>query len=152
MKTNDKDKRNSVDHVIHQVSFVSLQNTARILNSYPLPSLPASCGFAPRMFDLISWKDLFCFVDFILPHTLQTSPTDEGVRWRTGSEVSIPQDFIEESRKFHHPSLFGKYHQTLQTLKPFRWTSSQSVLIWSSCEYLLMSSSVPDSVIAILHV
>lgn len=31
------------------------------------------------------------------------------------------------------PSLFGKYKQSVQTLKPFRWTSAQSVNFTQRC-------------------
>ncbi|XP_047437487.1 ATP-binding cassette sub-family C member 12 isoform X2 [Mugil cephalus] len=47
-------------------------------------------------------------------------------QWRTGSEVSGPEHIDEDHSKIKYPSLFGKYHESLQTLKPFRWSSSET--------------------------
>ncbi|XP_024151598.2 multidrug resistance-associated protein 9 isoform X1 [Oryzias melastigma] len=56
----------------------------------------------------------------------RASFTDDGFRWRTGSEVSYPEQTpdVDNGRPRHR--LFGKYHQSIQTLKPLRWSSSQS--------------------------
>uniref|UniRef100_A0A8C2ZVZ5 ATP binding cassette subfamily C member 12 n=1 Tax=Cyclopterus lumpus TaxID=8103 RepID=A0A8C2ZVZ5_CYCLU len=45
---------------------------------------------------------------------------------RTGSVASSPDHTDLDDRKKSYPTLFGKYSQSLQTLKPFRWSSSQS--------------------------
>uniref|UniRef100_A0A8C2ZSW9 ATP-binding cassette sub-family C member 5 n=1 Tax=Cyclopterus lumpus TaxID=8103 RepID=A0A8C2ZSW9_CYCLU len=45
---------------------------------------------------------------------------------RTGSVASSPDHIDLNDRKKSYPTLFGKYSQNLQTLKPFRWSSSQS--------------------------
>ncbi|XP_037553547.1 multidrug resistance-associated protein 9 [Nematolebias whitei] len=56
-----------------------------------------------------------------------TTHAADGFRWRTESEVSIPEEVVANSKDVvHHPSLFGKYQHSLQALKPFRWSSSQS--------------------------
>ncbi|KAK9542217.1 hypothetical protein VZT92_000096 [Zoarces viviparus] len=47
-------------------------------------------------------------------------------RWRTGSVASIPEHTDLDSGVESYPTLFGKYSQSLQTLKPFRRSSSQS--------------------------
>ncbi|KAM4743675.1 ATP-binding cassette sub-family C member 12 [Anableps anableps] len=52
--------------------------------------------------------------------------TDDGIRWRTGSEFASPEDIDVPNSRVSHPSLFRKYQPSLQTLKPFRWSSSQS--------------------------
>ncbi|XP_054625875.1 ATP-binding cassette sub-family C member 12 isoform X3 [Dunckerocampus dactyliophorus] len=53
-----------------------------------------------------------------------TKGTVNGVHCPTSSAVPGPKlpTALEHQAK---PSLFGKYQQSLQTLKPFRWTSSQ---------------------------
>ncbi|XP_044000528.1 ATP-binding cassette sub-family C member 12 isoform X1 [Gambusia affinis] len=56
----------------------------------------------------------------------RTSFTDDGLRWRTGSEFARPDHTDVPSSRVSHPSLFGKYQPSLQTLKPFRWSSPQS--------------------------
>uniref|UniRef100_A0A665V6E2 ATP-binding cassette, sub-family C (CFTR/MRP), member 12 n=1 Tax=Echeneis naucrates TaxID=173247 RepID=A0A665V6E2_ECHNA len=48
------------------------------------------------------------------------------MRWRTGSELSSPEHSDFSNGDIHSDSLFRKYHQSLQTLKPIRWSSSQS--------------------------
>ncbi|XP_022598440.1 multidrug resistance-associated protein 9 [Seriola dumerili] len=58
--------------------------------------------------------------------TRRVSFAVDGVRWRTGSEVSSPGHADMDNSKAPHPSPFRKYHQNLQTLKPIRWSSSQS--------------------------
>uniref|UniRef100_A0A7N8X1N9 ATP-binding cassette, sub-family C (CFTR/MRP), member 12 n=1 Tax=Mastacembelus armatus TaxID=205130 RepID=A0A7N8X1N9_9TELE len=50
---------------------------------------------------------------------------ENGVRWTTGSEDSRPEHDLDNG-EIAHSSTFRKYHQSLQTLKPFRWSSSQS--------------------------
>ncbi|MED6264245.1 hypothetical protein CHARACLAT_012821 [Characodon lateralis] len=52
--------------------------------------------------------------------------TDDGIRWRTGSEFASPEYTDVTNSRVYHPSLFGKYQPSLQTLKPFRWSSPQS--------------------------
>uniref|UniRef100_A0A8D0D9C1 ATP binding cassette subfamily C member 12 n=1 Tax=Sander lucioperca TaxID=283035 RepID=A0A8D0D9C1_SANLU len=47
-------------------------------------------------------------------------------RRRTGSVASSPEHTDMDNGGIASPTLFGKYHQSLQTLKPFRWSSSQS--------------------------
>lgn len=63
-----------------------------------------------------------------------TPQTDDGLRWRTGSEFARPDHTDVPSSRVSHPSLFGKYQPSLQTLKPFRWSSPQSVSLttWST--------------------
>ncbi|XP_023809459.1 multidrug resistance-associated protein 9 isoform X1 [Oryzias latipes] len=56
----------------------------------------------------------------------RASFTDDGFRWRTGSEISHPEQTQHADNGRPRHSLFGKYHQSLQTLKPFRWYSSRS--------------------------
>ncbi|XP_072237117.1 ATP-binding cassette sub-family C member 12 isoform X1 [Leuresthes tenuis] len=58
--------------------------------------------------------------------TRRVSFTDDGIRWRTGSEVSSPEHTDAANHNMVHPSTFRKYHHSLQTLKPFRWSSPQS--------------------------
>uniref|UniRef100_A0AAQ5Y6D1 ATP-binding cassette, sub-family C (CFTR/MRP), member 12 n=1 Tax=Amphiprion ocellaris TaxID=80972 RepID=A0AAQ5Y6D1_AMPOC len=48
------------------------------------------------------------------------------VRWRTGSVVSSLEPYDVGNSETVSPSAFKKYHQSLQTLKPFRWSSPQS--------------------------
>ncbi|MEQ2297236.1 hypothetical protein AMECASPLE_032730 [Ameca splendens] len=55
--------------------------------------------------------------------------TDDGIRWRTGSEFASPEYTDVTNSRVSHPSLFGKYQPSLQTLKPFRWSSPQLVLL-----------------------
>ncbi|XP_070762761.1 ATP-binding cassette sub-family C member 12 [Enoplosus armatus] len=52
--------------------------------------------------------------------------TADGFRWRTGSEVSSPEHTDVDNSQMANPSLFRKYHQSLHTLKPFRWSSAQT--------------------------
>uniref|UniRef100_A0A3Q1HQ97 Uncharacterized protein n=1 Tax=Anabas testudineus TaxID=64144 RepID=A0A3Q1HQ97_ANATE len=56
---------------------------------------------------------------------LLTLKSVNGMLWRTGSEVPNLEEIDLDERKALHPSPFRKYHQSLQTLKPFRWSSSQ---------------------------
>ncbi|KAK2853475.1 hypothetical protein Q5P01_006136 [Channa striata] len=57
--------------------------------------------------------------------TRGVSFTGDSYMWKTGSEVSSPeQTEVVDGRAFH-PSPFRKYHQSLKTLKPIRWSSSQ---------------------------
>uniref|UniRef100_A0A3Q2Q4P1 ATP-binding cassette sub-family C member 5 n=1 Tax=Fundulus heteroclitus TaxID=8078 RepID=A0A3Q2Q4P1_FUNHE len=56
----------------------------------------------------------------------RVSISDDGIRWRTGSEFAGPEHTEVPSSRGSHPSLFGKYQPSLQTLKPFRWSSPQS--------------------------
>ncbi|XP_037602742.1 multidrug resistance-associated protein 9-like [Sebastes umbrosus] len=58
--------------------------------------------------------------------TRGVSFTEEAFRWRTGSVVSSLEHNDSDNRKKACPTLFGKYSQSLQTLKPFHWSSSQS--------------------------
>ncbi|XP_070815026.1 ATP-binding cassette sub-family C member 12 [Chaetodon trifascialis] len=56
---------------------------------------------------------------------------EDGCRWRAASVTSTVENTdLDNSRtdnsKTAKPSLFEKYHQSLQTLKPFRCSSSQS--------------------------
>uniref|UniRef100_A0A7N6BHJ0 ATP-binding cassette, sub-family C (CFTR/MRP), member 12 n=1 Tax=Anabas testudineus TaxID=64144 RepID=A0A7N6BHJ0_ANATE len=57
--------------------------------------------------------------------TRRVSLSVNGMLWRTGSEVPNLEEIDLDERKALHPSPFRKYHQSLQTLKPFRWSSSQ---------------------------
>ncbi|KAM4597365.1 ATP-binding cassette sub-family C member 12 [Fundulus diaphanus] len=56
----------------------------------------------------------------------RASFSDDGIRWRTGSEFASPEHTDVPNSRGSHPSLFGKYQPSLQTLKPFRWSSPQS--------------------------
>ncbi|KAM6950575.1 ATP-binding cassette sub-family C member 12-like [Lycodopsis pacificus] len=47
-------------------------------------------------------------------------------RRRAGSLASSSEHTDLDNREKSYPTLFGKYSQSLQTLKPFRWSSSQS--------------------------
>nr|XP_057944786.1 ATP-binding cassette sub-family C member 12 isoform X2 [Doryrhamphus excisus]XP_057944787.1 ATP-binding cassette sub-family C member 12 isoform X2 [Doryrhamphus excisus] len=51
-----------------------------------------------------------------------TKGTVNGIHCPTSAAVPVGSTGLEHKAK---PSLFGKYQQSLQTLKPFRWTSSQ---------------------------
>ncbi|XP_041645483.1 ATP-binding cassette sub-family C member 12 [Cheilinus undulatus] len=53
------------------------------------------------------------------------SIVENGYRQKTESLASKPENCDMENGKAptQHPTLFGKYHQSLQTLKPFRWSS-----------------------------
>ncbi|CAG5851555.1 unnamed protein product [Menidia menidia] len=55
----------------------------------------------------------------------QASFTDDGIRWRTGSEISHPDDINAANHERVHPSTFKKYQSSLQTLKPIRWSSPE---------------------------
>uniref|UniRef100_A0A669DGN0 ATP-binding cassette sub-family C member 5 n=1 Tax=Oreochromis niloticus TaxID=8128 RepID=A0A669DGN0_ORENI len=57
--------------------------------------------------------------------TRRLSFADDGVRWRTGSEIINPDDPCVQNCEMDHPSSFRKYQQTLQMLKPLRFSSSQ---------------------------
>ncbi|XP_038134547.1 multidrug resistance-associated protein 9 [Cyprinodon tularosa] len=56
----------------------------------------------------------------------QESFADDGIRWRTGSEYASPEHNDVPKNRVSPPSLFGKYKPSLQTLKPFRWSSPHS--------------------------
>uniref|UniRef100_A0A3Q1G7M3 ATP-binding cassette, sub-family C (CFTR/MRP), member 12 n=1 Tax=Acanthochromis polyacanthus TaxID=80966 RepID=A0A3Q1G7M3_9TELE len=58
----------------------------------------------------------------------KVSFTENGVRWRTGSAVSNLEVYDVGESETVSSSSFKKYHQSLQTLKPFRWSSPQSML------------------------
>uniref|UniRef100_A0A672ZZ09 ATP-binding cassette sub-family C member 5 n=1 Tax=Sphaeramia orbicularis TaxID=375764 RepID=A0A672ZZ09_9TELE len=47
--------------------------------------------------------------------------TEDGVRWKAESAEGADTDHNEKAQT----SRFAKYHQSIQTLKPFRWSSSQ---------------------------
>ncbi|XP_041813283.1 ATP-binding cassette sub-family C member 12 isoform X2 [Chelmon rostratus] len=51
---------------------------------------------------------------------------ENGCRFRAGSMASNVEDTDLENSKKAKSSLFGKYHQSIQTLKPFRCSSSHS--------------------------
>uniref|UniRef100_A0A671TKV7 ATP binding cassette subfamily C member 12 n=1 Tax=Sparus aurata TaxID=8175 RepID=A0A671TKV7_SPAAU len=51
---------------------------------------------------------------------------ENSFRWRTGSEASKTENTDLDDSRTSKPSTFGKYHQSLQTLKPVRFPSSQS--------------------------
>ncbi|XP_028432411.1 multidrug resistance-associated protein 9 [Perca flavescens] len=55
-----------------------------------------------------------------------TLKNEDSFRRRTGSVASSPEHTDLGNGEIASPTLFGKYHQSLQTLKPFRWSSSQS--------------------------
>ncbi|XP_073320576.1 ATP-binding cassette sub-family C member 12 [Pagrus major] len=60
--------------------------------------------------------------------TTQAVSFEHGFRWRTGSEASKTEDTnldLDDPRT-SKSSTFRKYHQSLQTLKPIRFPSSQS--------------------------
>ncbi|KAM7406526.1 hypothetical protein PAMP_000900 [Pampus punctatissimus] len=68
---------------------------------------------------------------FSLPFCLNlfvflTHKTEDAIRWRTSSESSSPENPDADYNETLHPSPFRKYKQSLQTLKPFRCSSSQS--------------------------
>ncbi|XP_028257744.1 multidrug resistance-associated protein 9 [Parambassis ranga] len=50
----------------------------------------------------------------------RVSFTHGGIIWTTGDHTDV------DPRQTAHPSPFRKYHKSLQTLKPIRWSSSQS--------------------------
>uniref|UniRef100_A0A8D0D9B9 ATP binding cassette subfamily C member 12 n=1 Tax=Sander lucioperca TaxID=283035 RepID=A0A8D0D9B9_SANLU len=58
--------------------------------------------------------------------TRGVSFNEDSFRRRTGSVASSPEHTDMDNGGIASPTLFGKYHQSLQTLKPFRWSSSQS--------------------------
>lgn len=51
---------------------------------------------------------------------------DHGFRWRTGSESSNAEHTDMDNKKTTNSSSAGKYHQSLQTLKPVRWSNPES--------------------------
>ncbi|XP_040926020.1 ATP-binding cassette sub-family C member 12 isoform X2 [Betta splendens] len=53
----------------------------------------------------------------------RVSFTENGI-WRTGSRDSQEESDAADHKSLH-TSPFGKYHQSLQALKPFRWDTSQ---------------------------
>uniref|UniRef100_A0AAX7VJ65 ATP-binding cassette, sub-family C (CFTR/MRP), member 12 n=1 Tax=Astatotilapia calliptera TaxID=8154 RepID=A0AAX7VJ65_ASTCA len=57
--------------------------------------------------------------------TRRLSFADDGVQWRTGSEIINPDDPCVHSCERDHPSSFRKYQQSLQMLKPLRFSSPQ---------------------------
>ncbi|KAM9409966.1 LOW QUALITY PROTEIN: ATP-binding cassette sub-family C member 12 [Pholidichthys leucotaenia] len=57
--------------------------------------------------------------------TRRLSYTDDNIQWRTGSETIDPQHPDVHENYTSHSSSFGKYHHSLQTLKPIRLSSSQ---------------------------
>uniref|UniRef100_A0AAQ5Y6Q9 ATP-binding cassette, sub-family C (CFTR/MRP), member 12 n=1 Tax=Amphiprion ocellaris TaxID=80972 RepID=A0AAQ5Y6Q9_AMPOC len=56
----------------------------------------------------------------------EVSFTENGVQWRTGSVVSNLEVYDVGNSETISSSSFKKYQQSLQTLKPFRWSSPQS--------------------------
>ncbi|KAG7236959.1 hypothetical protein INR49_032966 [Caranx melampygus] len=58
--------------------------------------------------------------------TRRVSFAVDGISWPTGSEVSSPERANMDEDEIPHPSPFRKYHQSLQTLKPIRWSPSES--------------------------
>ncbi|XP_031731713.1 multidrug resistance-associated protein 9-like [Anarrhichthys ocellatus] len=57
---------------------------------------------------------------------IELEQTQEDIfQQRTGS-VASSSEHTDLNREKSYPTLFGKYSQSLQTLKPFRWSSSQS--------------------------
>lgn len=58
----------------------------------------------------------------------QAASFENSFRWRTGSEASKTEnpDLDLNDPRTSKSSTFGKYHQSLQTLKPIRFPSSQS--------------------------
>ncbi|XP_034089649.1 multidrug resistance-associated protein 9 isoform X2 [Gymnodraco acuticeps] len=54
------------------------------------------------------------------------SSTEDGFRRRNESSASSQEHPVVDNRQRAHPTLFGKYNQSMQTFKPFRWSSSQS--------------------------
>ena len=81
------------------------------------------------------WTALFNFCAVMkcspLPTQCETftvpPQTESVIRWRTGSEVSNLGHTHPRARETTKPSSSRKYHHSLQTLKPFRWSSPQSV-------------------------
>ncbi|XP_005727589.1 multidrug resistance-associated protein 9 [Pundamilia nyererei] len=57
--------------------------------------------------------------------TRRLSFADDGFQWRTGSEIINPDDPCVHSCERDHPSSFRKYQQSLQMLKPLRFSSPQ---------------------------
>ncbi|KAJ4947567.1 hypothetical protein JOQ06_009602 [Pogonophryne albipinna] len=55
-----------------------------------------------------------------------TLKTEDGFRRRNESSASSQEHPVVDNRQRAHPTLFGKYKQSMQTFKPFRWSSSQS--------------------------
>ncbi|XP_044223017.1 ATP-binding cassette sub-family C member 12 isoform X1 [Thunnus albacares] len=59
-------------------------------------------------------------------HTQRVSFTEDVVRRSIGSEAAGPEHTDSDYSEILHPSPFRKYEQSIQILKPFRWSSSQS--------------------------
>ncbi|XP_053195402.1 ATP-binding cassette sub-family C member 12 [Scomber japonicus] len=59
-------------------------------------------------------------------HTRRVSFTENVDQWRTGSEATGLEHIASGYSERPHPSPFRKYEQSLQTLKPIRWSSSES--------------------------
>ena len=70
----------------------------------------------------------FCLIVFVF----LTHKTENVDQWRTGSEATGLEHIASGYSERPHPSPFRKYEQSLQTLKPIRWSSSESVL-FSTC-------------------
>ncbi|XP_075955733.1 ATP-binding cassette sub-family C member 12-like [Anarhichas minor] len=57
---------------------------------------------------------------------IELEQTEDIFQQTTGSVASSSEHTDLDNREKSYPTLFGKYSQSLQTLKPFRWSSSQS--------------------------
>ncbi|KAI4830243.1 hypothetical protein KUCAC02_001889 [Chaenocephalus aceratus] len=54
------------------------------------------------------------------------SSTEDAFRRRNESSASSQEHPVVDNRQRAHTTLFGKYNQSMQTCKPFRWSSSHS--------------------------
>lgn len=129
------------DDVTQAASFVSPQQTAvstensDLFTSFPLllffSILCWSCGCVWSTFrDSVAWileKTLALPDSFALFSSMTLQ--ENSFRWRTGSEASKTENTDLDDSRTSKPSTFGKYHQSLQTLKPVRFPSSQSVTL-----------------------
>ena len=101
--------------------------------------LVLSCCFSCVLFFFIHCFRLFsCNFTlfnsaFLSDSFTPTLKTEDGFRWRAGSEASSPEHTDLDNRDETQPTRIRKYNQSLQTLKPFRCSSSQSVSLNTYC-------------------
>lgn len=76
-----------------------------------------------------SWVTLCTALPYcLILSVFLTHKTEDVDGWRTTSKSSSPEHADSDYSEKFHPSPFRKYKQSVQTLKPIRWSSPQSVL------------------------
>ncbi len=76
---------------------------------------------------LLCWTLPFCLNLSRCLFVFMTLKANDSFRWAAESVASTPNHNDSDYSEIAGASPFRKYHQSLQTLKPFRWSSSQSV-------------------------